>query len=258
MKDVGLARLTPGFEAAFTAGEGPEGLQGQVHSLFKRVINVVFPLAEGPCMLTLCAEDVPRLPDSIALPAQWLDRAMNGLRIQMPVFLREDSLKLGDMAVRLQRGGARECFLRAQAGTPAVCQLLCLDRDTPSGFDRLPPSVRAEAERGLIAGDAQRWLGLGAGLTPSFDDACVGAMAACRALGRSVPFRLTDLSGTTDVSARYIRLAQSGYFGEPLCALVEAIYQGELTLAAEKLLRVGATSGADMLHGVALIMKEYA
>lgn len=124
-------------------------------------------------------------------------------------------------------------------------------------IDRLPESLQDKAKQALLEGRWQSFLGLGVGLTPSFDDACVGMAAVYTAMGRPLPL-LEDLSVTTDVSARYLRLAQKGYFGQPLLALIHALWnhEADLPAAVRGLEAVGATSGSDMLYGVALALAD--
>jgi len=118
----------------------------------------------------------------------------------------------------------------------------------------MPARLRQSALASLASPQARQWLGLGPGLTPSFDDACIGLMAVCRAAGKPAPFTLTDFSATTDVSARYLRLAREGYFCEPLCMLAEALFgrgkRADVRRGVRRLAAYGATSGKDILRGV--------
>ena len=111
--------------------------------------------------------------------------------------------------------------------------------------------MREAALAELCTERAPARLGLGSGLTPSFDDACVGVMAVYRALGKPPPFVIADEPETTDVSARYLRLAREGFFGQPLLDLADAL-SGEKDLkdCLRNMLEIGATSGADMICGI--------
>ena len=232
------ARLTPAWRFP---------CQGTVHSVFQRVVNVLLETAGEQRMLVLAAPGLPRLPDSLCLPCERLA----GLEVGMPVCLTETGLWLNGAFLEWSPDGAWNGRMEPLPGKPDWQAFLRATQAIPTGWDRLPPRLRAKAEKALENGNAQAFLGLGGGLTPSFDDACVGAMALCRALGKPVPFTLSDLTVTTDVSARYLRLAQEGYFGEPLHALMAALFgKSDLTESIRNLLNVGATSGSDMLFGV--------
>ena len=158
-------------------------------------------------------------------------------------------------AVRLRTDSHFSGKLDRQEGQPCLKKLTACTTQLHSGFDRLPAPLRHRAEQALLEGRWQAFLGLGSGLTPSFDDACVGMAAIYTATGRSLP-PLEDLSVTTDVSARYLRLAQRGYFGEPLLALIRALWKNHagIPAAAQALEAVGASSGSDMIYGVRLAL----
>ena len=114
-----------------------------------------------------------------------------------------------------------------------------------------------------------RIIGSGPGLTPSGDDALVGMLgvlhrvcepsAAAVHLGQlrgSIPDLLRR---TTPISAHYLRLALRGAFGEHLTVLLDAIADGsDPDAAIERVIAVGATSGADALGGIALTLDSLA
>ena len=56
-----------------------------IHSCFDRVVNLSFPVKEGPPrLLTLTREDIPPLPDSLRVPAPvlaWLREAGRGVPV---------------------------------------------------------------------------------------------------------------------------------------------------------------------------------
>jgi hypothetical protein len=106
--------------------------------------------------------------------------------------------------------------------------------------------------------------GLGPGLTPAGDDFLVGLMAGLHvwsgplaASGWSVEQACQILAEaaaplTTTLSAAWLRAAAAGEFAEPWHQLVAALgsqNQDDLQIAADRLLKQGATSGADALAG---------
>lgn len=233
-----IARLTPFW--AFPC-------RGRVHSVFHRVANLMLNTAGEERMLALCAPGLPRLPDSLCLPETVLEEMEPG----MEALLTQDSLMVNGRSFSLTADTEWTGFLHPHPGQPDLEALQLLTADLQSGWDRFPPKLLERARQALQNEQAQNYLGLGSGLTPSFDDACVGVMALCRAMGRPPPFHLKDVSQTTDVSARYLHLAREGYFGEPLLRLMDALYgAGDLPESVEQLLAVGATSGSDMLYGI--------
>jgi hypothetical protein len=127
----------------------------------------------------------------------------------------------------------------------AKTQLQALCRALPAG-DR---TVVAEAVRNLV--------GLGPGLTPSGDDFLAGALAALQAMSHAQPGAAIaaellagavaqSLDRTTPVSRQFLRWALHGRYGESVLELL--VRPGADTL--QRLLHVGATSGADTLLGI--------
>ena len=240
----GLLRLTPG---------SPTPCPGRVPSVFHRVVNVQFQGQGDSRMLTLVSPDTPALPDSICLPT----RLLSTFRVGQAVTMEGRLLTWQNTAVALRVDSRFSGKLDRQEGRPCLKRLIACMPQLHSGFDRLPESLQDKAKQALLEGRWQSFLGLGVGLTPSFDDACVGMAAVYTAMGRPLPL-LEDLSVTTDVSARYLRLAQKGYFGQPLLALIHALWnhEADLPAAVRGLEAVGATSGSDTLYGVALALAD--
>lgn len=100
-----------------------------------------------------------------------------------------------------------------------------------------------------------RLIGFGPGLTPSGDDALVSMLAAFRQQ------RWTGAEGlrtaveqsrrhTGFVSATMLNLAVSGHFDEAITDVLTADDELTATRAVRRLLRTGASSGADMLFGL--------
>ncbi len=241
------AWLTPAFNTA-------EAYTGQVHSVFDRVVNLALHCRGETRLFTLCAPGLARLPDAARVPPGWLD----GLAPGMSARLCCGRLTVGTQTLRLARSPWHgEIPVYGKINETQYKRLEAASLKHAGGLYRLPQAARLQAFCAIRAGDVGHLLGLGPGLTPAFDDACVGAMAARRALGAAAPFRLNSLTNTTDISARYLQLAAEGYFGEPLCELVAAVYgAGDFACALKRLLTVGATSGRDMLVGVWLAMGE--
>lgn len=126
----------------------------------------------------------------------------------------------------------------------------------------------AEALREGWAGDfkrlregAARLAGLGSGLTPAGDDFLTGAMLQAW-LAHAAPDHVCSavsamaVSRTTTLSAAFLRAAARGECSAPWHALLAAMGEGlrdeteaKITAAVLKVLKGGATSGADSLAG---------
>ena len=134
------------------------------------------------------------------------------------------------------------------------------------GLPRLRTAIERLTSGGPDAPDAVRSvIGLGVGLTPSADDALIGALCMLAAAGS--PFsetsrhvgdwlRTEGAGATTDVSASYLRLALEGAFSVPLnrtvLHLAEGVPDARLAEAVRSLAQIGATSGVDAAVGVQL------
>lgn len=113
-------------------------------------------------------------------------------------------------------------------------------------------------------------IGLGPGLTPSYDDMIVGILAVLHSALKINPKYLSELLNlsmdklellTTKVSATFLNYAIRGIFSSSLLAVIHLFRQYELNrrqseqnranlLAVNRLLGYGHTSGADLLLGI--------
>jgi hypothetical protein len=106
-------------------------------------------------------------------------------------------------------------------------------------------------------------VGLGPGLTPSGDDALVGALALLDALApdhahaarmrANLARAVGDLPAglTSPLSHCFLRVAAAGHVGESLHAAVSACVTGDADAAIAALCGIGHSSGWDMLAGIA-------
>lgn len=122
-------------------------------------------------------------------------------------------------------------------------------------------------ERGLAADDSAEisagldgLLGLGRGLTPSFDDFIVGTSAALNFFSREFSAELPGRAElcrmmaekserTNKYSAAYLRAAAAGGRISAIDDMLALAGSGEWPAATERLLSVGGSSGADMTSG---------
>lgn len=226
--------------------------QGVVHSVFTHTANLML-ITSSNRMLTIIQSCFPRVPDSICVPKEWWGCYMIG----EPFTLSDDRLTVGAWSVVLERRYDWTGRISPGIGmlqTEYIAQLLKISEQVGCGLLSLPPHFQARVKDALCSDEAERYVGLGQGLTPSYDDALVGVMAVKRLLGKRIPFVLTPTvwNQTTEISARYLRLAQKGYFGELIWNLAYALCgKGDVIDAIGQLLQIGATSGRDILFGMA-------
>ena len=195
-----------------------------------------------------------------------------GLRIKHSAARAWDSLPdWRAVSSGLENGGALARLAAICLHWPEPFTLLDLYR--PAGASLLRPRFYARIQagaaglvRGLLARDADQaaggartLAGLGSGLTPAGDDFVVGVLLAAWA-GLLGPHALPMAAGLSDVvapltttlSAAYVRAAAAGECSAYWHALFAALLSGDdaqLQTAAEAVLSVGHSSGADALAG---------
>lgn len=220
--------------------------KGIVHSVFSQAVNVAFEDIEGQKLLTLVSSLTPALPDSLCIP----DFLLKEFQVRDKVLLDCNTLIVYGKTFPVMQDSQWDGRIKPKSDIPDLTLFLKISSCLTSGFDRLPIAIRNKADVALQAGDYKPYLGLGCGLTPSFDDASIGAMAVCYLRGEPVP-HISDLSMTTDVSARYLRLAMKGYFSQPILDVIDALYMPKRLVQSMRALQaIGATSGSDTIYGM--------
>ena len=224
-------------------------LAGRVHSVFERAINVRW--SDGR-LLTLQGPGVLVAPFAVAL-----SRLPGRGTVAPGMTLRGTAFDWK----------AAECVDLHMPPGPLVFPLDALGEAARAASPSISPAARA-LERALVTRDggavvaaALALIGLGEGLTPAGDDCLVGALAV---LHRRAPDWLSEDSRvtealaaaartrTTDIARDFLLEALAGRFAESVLAVVTAESGLSARLAAERLARVGATSGADTLGGIRL------
>ncbi len=116
---------------------------------------------------------------------------------------------------------------------------------------------------------ARKLIGLGPGLSPSADDALSGFTAALWWVSHSLGSGISNVedinrvivsqaSGTTLLSKQLLQHAARGEVNERVEELLEALLAGgqsEIEPGVEQVLKIGETSGADMMVGLLLGMQ---
>ena len=227
-----------------------EKAAGTVHSVFDHAVNVRLDTLTGPRLVTLISRRYSRVPDSILMP----EGVFRTFDTGDPCVLDQDMILIGRRQLTVARVDDLSRFrIKKGFSRDGIDALLEFTSVGSTGLDGLPPERREQAVSALGAKNGADFIGLGPGLTPSYDDACVGVMAVFAAADRDAPFMITDddLAGTTFVSARYLRLAREGYFGEAIVRVLEAVGTGrDVRRRALELEWIGATSGRDILFGM--------
>jgi hypothetical protein len=128
---------------------------------------------------------------------------------------------------------------------------------------RLTDGVRHRQSDVFIEG-ALGLLGRGEGLTPSGDDCLVGALAVAHRFARSwldahpeieSVVGAASATATNTIAREFVTHALAGQFGESLIDLMSARSAQDIDRAVTHLLRTGATSGVDTLHGIRLALR---
>jgi hypothetical protein len=258
-----IVRLGAGTAAQLAARAGETG---RVHSVFSRAANIAWPdgrllTLHGPGSLlspfAAAVDDVSRLralqpgaPVSCAPP-----------RLHTPMLaLSWAAARVVDCTPPPAPVAAPARLARwLEAGRPPHAPSLDSPRGTTACRALADGIGRADAAR-LVEG-ARALLGLGEGLTPAGDDCLVGALAVLHHARAVWPGEISGLGPaiaqaarerTTTIGGEFVRYALEGSFSEPVLAVLRARSRDQLARAAAGLLALGATSGADTIHGMRL------
>jgi Protein of unknown function (DUF2877) len=258
-----IVRLAARVRARLDASAGTAG---RVHSVFSRVINVEWA---GGRLLAVHGPGPLLAPFSVAVDdASWLGAVRPGERVTLGAPRHGAS-----PALSWESAATVDCTADARGPTGnALAHLLELPAPGARSLDSLLGSqARAELTEGISRRDANRvlaaaWrlIGLGEVLTPAGDDCLVGALAVLHRVGApwltgdaSVAAEIADAAHgrTTAVGREFILHALDGLFSEPVLAVLRAASRAETMRAVARLLRLGATSGADTLIGMRLAVQ---
>jgi hypothetical protein len=243
-------------------------LRGTVLSAHRAALNLVCSehlvtcglseLGTLPNGITVVGADDLRAVDS---PGEDVIVNVSSARPWSPLLLPFADLPSTEAVAR----AARTAAARAPAGGfgPFLRSLDEVDEEDGDLFRAAArPTLRAllaAAQRGdrrAAEEAAAALVGLGAGLTPSGDDALVGftaALTAARAtLARPIARAAADAGARTTLVARtYLDHAARGEYAERVHDLTAAVAAGDATAVARGM-SWGATSGADLVLGILL------
>ena len=261
------------------------GFRGRVHSVFERTVNVE---AEDGDLVALACRSSDDAPDSVVVDIEGFGGV--GIERGDPVHAGEGALLAGPFEVRVDGvsswSGALPVFprdharLRANLGSiearirPATSgrrmrgPRIPADRfadDARAALDQRAAMLRASllrADLDAARASAAAMIGLGPGLTPSGDDFLVGLFATLNiALSPCYPLRaicgevvVIARSSTNAISVAALANAARGRVRESIAALARELIDGMpagLIRALDRVLAIGATSGAEIAAGLA-------
>ncbi|MFE6995256.1 DUF2877 domain-containing protein [Microbacterium sp. NPDC057659] len=254
---------------------------GTVHSVHRRVVNVLF----GNTLVAIADDGIDDAPATIRVPlSEWDSR---GIRQGSTVVARLDRIEFAGAhsapvvslsgATGWEAPRADLSALTADDLTAALAVLDVLPSPAPATpFGRAADGMLRtrigmlrtallESDDSAVRTGASALIGLGEGLTPSGDDVLTGlALLAAQdgmLLTRSLP-ALSDAihAGATRtglLSATTMAQAADGRGRRRLHDLISAVCDRDaaaLRRTADRILRIGHTSGADILTGIRLAL----
>ena len=257
--------------------------RGIIHSAFDAAANIVFP---GDFVLSLNAASfsqhsggdlpLPRMPNGLQLTAPAGTFPFIALRVGMPVLFGAQRLQIEAIACSLDLSLCSQWDPHIEHPTVLDMEIVRKNRERLAGY--VSVRVRLGWEEGLMpvrAWDFSYWpkvrelaqslCGRGIGLTPSGDDMLVGWMAAGWLLYGPMPGFLNACQQIVEVAKRQTHLlsrcwlgyAAEGNVAQPICALLDTLTRDDerqLSIAAEAVLAMGATSGRDVIQGILLML----
>ena len=261
------------MERTAATSRGPlaeiHGFRGTVLSVFPGAMYIAGATAESDLLVVHDASH-GHTPTSLLVDRRSLSTVEPGDAVAG----RAGYLRAGELIVDVRQAAVWTPRLPSATGPSpealAQSHRAVLEHLPATALQRLGPMpdvlmTVGDARDAVVESALMKVIGSGPGLTPSGDDALVGmlgvlyrvcapseAIASVIQLRRVVPDLLWR---TTPISAHYLRLGLRGAFGEHLIDLLDTIADGlEPGAAIERVLTVGATSGADALAGVALTL----
>ena len=240
------------------------------------------PPGRTEVILAICASDAVRVPFGIRLGMPAAHAPLAGLRAGAPVTLGDGVVSAGTLRVRVSRWWSARPAVGPITDHDLASWAAALQQTRENGGrapglnDNDPGLLRfagaladGDARRALAA--ARGLLGRGPGSTPSGDDVMGSALAVLHVLapshpataalwascGAPVAAAVAACAGgrTTPVSAALLVHASRGEVAGELadvlrCARGAGHDTGPARAAAQRLLRIGHSSGADCLRGI--------
>lgn len=262
-----------------------EGLQGRLHSLFDRAVNIEDSAGE---LFTLACRTLDDAPATIVVDVESFDAA--GLALNDRVSGRGRTLRLGS-AVEIRLAACAAWDARLPAYPPSCAPLparllqarsvlerhghgggMVARREGAGGFARAVETALAQRSSSLLdalaradfasaRAHAASMIGLGPGLTPAGDDFLLGLFAVlnvpgspCKGwLGGGTEVVAGAGHATNPISLAALTHAARGRVRESVLHLIECLLLGPadgVSAAMRRVLAIGSTSGADIACGL--------
>lgn len=265
-----------------------------VHSVFLRAVNLKLPGRRG--LIGLIAEPGCLTPYSAVVQTD-APFSNAGICAGTAVFAEDRALRFPEAGLSVNLGSAEAVDLRvstiapfcrrpAEGAADALTQAL-RGSGAQNGLAALATGGEGNAYTRLVGkrfpalvsavsqGDveaaaraAASIAGCGAGLTPSSDDLLTGYLTALPLLAKkpreetaALVTAMTEAAAarTGDISASFLLQCGEGLSHRTFLALLRAVFESQDAVkpAAERVLAIGATSGADMITGLILALRQY-
>jgi hypothetical protein len=256
------------------------GLHGSVHSVFDRVLN--FTTADGE-LFTLAGHGLDDAPNTARLALAGFGDT--GVRVGDAVLATGSRLWVGSrLCASFDGVQAWQCRLPAypdRCGRLRVNVSWCAQRleqhaagrrGAMGPFDSAAMQLLHQRAAGVLQAmeqqdpalatlHAKSLIGLGPGLTPSGDDFLLGLFAVLHLPGSPCEGWLQGgaqvlagaAHGTNAISLAALQCAAQGRVRESIASLLEQLLHGDgnpLEAALERVLAIGANSGADIAAGL--------
>jgi hypothetical protein len=239
---------------------------GRIHSVFSRAANIEI---DGSLYVLFTGDGA----SGRSVNVMGADLQASYLRAGQPCRLTSEGFEAGSLYVDLRRAETWRPRLRPgwrSVPCPSTVRyfLDTLGQHYPNAGRHASVDVGAVRRLGCLATAfkaARRLIGLGPGLTPAGDDITLGAIAAANhllldsALADVLSLVVIERGGkTTDLSLQMLSDAVNGEYHEFVDRLVSALATDDIEGVDEGLRRlsgVGASSGCDMVAGVAAVMR---
>lgn len=242
----------------------------RVLASFPRAVYLEVRSESEPHVIAVVTGDASRLPNAVALC-----EPLEGVLAGDEGWAGDGTVGVGGLEIGVRRwwDPAPPLSSPDPARLPAALAVLDGIHARSPRQPGLDPAGAPDAlSRGCLAGSladavtaAEGLIGLGPGLTPSGDDMLSGLLVALRHLGEAADapgaVRLADWLGaavtydartrTTPISATLLYCAARGQAGPEVVGVLRGVVGLQpLEPAVHRLLRLGHTSGADLLLGI--------
>lgn len=245
---------------------------GQIHSLFNSSFNIVF----GRDLVNVASATMQCSSFGLNLSEEAVTHLIKSLIVGDRVVQKDSRLVLysscgGVIEINLAKLKVLDLKLKRIEPTVERVEAVIRALESVAWLDDigLPIDERTVGVlRSLCAADLAKetlqevfefLIGRGKGLTPSGDDVLLGYLMVRKLFGntpRSEQWRVKEIEQkTTLISVNYLRLLSMGYVSEyfqNFCQAATIPDDASLKQSVERIKRVGATSGSDMLLGMSL------